>query len=70
MIIKTEICGEFHGVYRTRASKNPHFCISGCSREELDRSKVREYLEGCDWTDRGSPGWITPVLRPDDFLKD
>ena len=31
--------------------------------------KVTEYVYECDWTDRGTLGWIVPVLKCDDFLK-
>lgn len=54
-------------VYRP-GNKNPHFVISGASVSDLDVAKVSEYMYGCDWTDRGSPGWVTPELRCDDFL--
>lgn len=47
----------------------PHFVIVGASMKNLDGKKVAEYMYGCDWTDRGSKGWITPWVRCDDFLK-
>jgi len=50
-------------------AKEPHFIISGADIEDLDTVKISEYLNECDWCDRGSKGWITPVLRCDDFLK-
>lgn len=48
--------------------KEPHFVIRGAAPSDLDAGKVREYLEGCDWTDRRSPEWVTPDMRCDDFL--
>lgn len=57
-------------VYRRRSSKEPHFTIEGACIEDLDPAKVRDYLEGCDWTDRGSRGWIHPHVRCDEFLKE
>lgn len=54
-------------VYKGR-NKEPHFIICGAGIGDLCRTKVKEYLFGCDWTDRGSPGWITPQVRCDEFL--
>lgn len=50
-------------------NKEPHCIIVGASADELDKKKVREYIEECDWTDRGAKGYITPSLRCDEFLK-
>ncbi len=55
-------------VYRP-GSKHAHFTISGAEARLLDPDKVAAYMYGCDWTDRGSPGWITPDLRCDEFLR-
>ncbi|MEI7900724.1 MAG: hypothetical protein WCK89_10735 [bacterium] len=60
-------CGQT-AVYRG-SNKEPHFIITGADPDRLDRAKVAEYLAECDWSDKGSPGWITPSLRCDDFLK-
>ena len=57
------------GVYRGR-NKEPHFIVCGAHVSDLDIDKLREYMDGVDWCDRGSPGWITPQLRCDDFLTD
>jgi hypothetical protein len=54
-------------VYRPR-NKEPHFTIVGAPAADLDVAKVTEYMYECDWTDRGSKGWITPELRCDDFM--
>lgn len=56
-------------VFKSPKHKEPHFIVIGAPPEDLDRRKLREYLEGCDWTDKGSRGWITPRIRCDDFLK-
>jgi hypothetical protein len=49
----------------------PYFIIMGVSSVlDLDRKKIRNYLQHCDWTDRGSAGWLVPRLKVDDFLKD
>lgn len=54
----------------TRGSKEPYFVIDGVSDfDRLDRDKINEYLNQADWTDRGSPGWITPRLKADEFMK-
>lgn len=53
-----------------RRNKEPHFVIAGSHIEDIDPRKVADYLNECDWTDRGSPGWVTPRLYSDDFLKD
>jgi len=58
------------GVYRRKTSVNPHFVIVGVPANELDVRKVWEYLEGVDWCDRGSRGWITPHVRCDGFVKE
>ena len=55
-------------VFAGRAGREPHFVIRGAAPGDLDGALVREYLEGVDWRDRGSPGWITPSVRCDDFL--
>ena len=49
--------------------KEPYFIIDGCSKDDLDIQKVKDYLMNVDWTDRGARGWITPRLKCDDFLK-
>jgi len=54
-------------VYRPQ-NKEPHFIITGAAASDLDIAKVEEYMYGCDWTDRGSKGWITPELRCEDFM--
>jgi hypothetical protein len=51
-------------------NKRPHFSIVGASMDQLDKNKIREYLDGCDWTDQKSPAYCPPYLRCDDFLKD
>lgn len=53
-------------VYRP-GNKEPHFVVVGVSATDLDKTKVAEYMYGCDWTDRGAKGWVTPQLRCDDF---
>jgi hypothetical protein len=50
-------------------NKEPHCVIDGVSIDRLDKKKIEEYVRGCDWTDRGAPGYITPHLRCDEFLK-
>lgn len=50
-------------------NKNPHFLINGADISDLDREKVADYVYGCDWTDKGAEGYITPQLRCDEFLK-
>ena len=55
----------------TRGSKEPYFVIDGVPDFDLlDREKINRYLNETDWTDRGAPGWITPRLKPEQFLKD
>ena len=54
-------------VYRGH-NKAPHFVIVGAEIQALAIDKVAEYMYGCDWTDKGSPGWITPQLRCDEFM--
>lgn len=61
--------GDTHIQVFNGKNKEPHFIISGADIDDLDRRKVNEYLNECDWTDKGAKGWITPVLRCDDFLK-
>ena len=57
-------------VSKRSTQKEPHFVIAGgVEVSDLCPKKVREYLDGCDWTDKGADGWITPHLRPDDFMK-
>ena len=55
-------------VYRPR-NKEPHFIVVGACMADLDEELVAKYMYGCDWTDRGAKGWITPSLRCDEFLK-
>lgn len=55
-------------VYRP-GNRSPHFVVTGADMSDLDIKRVTEYMYGCDWTDRGSRGWITPQLKCDDFLK-
>jgi hypothetical protein len=54
-------------VYRQR-NKEPHFIIVGAAAADLDADKVADYMYSCDWTDRGSRGWITPELRCDEYM--
>lgn len=54
-------------VYKGK-NKEPHFTIIGADIDRIDVAKVREYLYECDWTDRGSPGWVHPYVRCDEFL--
>ena len=49
-------------------SKEPFFIIDGCDSSQIDAYKVREYVDGVDWSDKNSKGWITPRVRCDDFL--
>ena len=70
MTLKTSYPGDTDvSVYKSSRHKEPHFIISGACVEDLDKTKIREYLDGCDWSDKDSPGWITPRVRCDDFLK-
>lgn len=68
--IETDITGEFHLVYKRKGQKEPHFTITGSPLEQLDKRKIREYLNGCDWSDRACPAWSPACKRPDDFMKD
>ncbi len=70
MYIETDITGEFHLVYKRRGQKEPHFAISGCGIEQLDKRKIREYLNECDWSDRACSEWVHATMRPDAFMKD
>ena len=70
MHIETDITGETHSVRKRVRQKDPHFIIAGCRIERLDKRKIREYLNGCDWTDRACPAWSPATMRPDGFLKD
>ena len=54
-------------VYKGR-NKEPHFVITGADPKQLSKALAEEYLEGADWTDKDSPGWVTPRLRCDGFL--
>ena len=55
----------------TRGSKEPYFVIDGVPDFDLlDKEKINRYLNETDWTDRGSPGWITPRINAKEFLKD
>ena len=56
-------------VYKSPRHKTPHFIISGADIDRLDKRKIREYLEGCDWSDYRAPGWYPARIRCDDFLK-
>ena len=49
-------------------AKEPRLIIDGCSPSLLDKSKIVEYVRNVDWTDLGAKGWMTPRLRPDDFM--
>lgn len=55
-------------VYRP-CVKDPHFIIVGATADDLDISKVTEYMYEVDWSNRGAKGWVMPELRCDDFLK-
>jgi hypothetical protein len=68
--IETDKTGEFHLVFKRRGQKDPHFTISGCPAEQLDKKKIREYLNECDWSDRACPAWSPACMRPDGFIKD
>lgn len=68
MRLVEQVGGSAVDVYRG-TNKEPHFTIVGAELKDLDPRKVREYLEGCDWTDRGAKGWIHPRVRCDDFMK-
>ena len=70
MHIETDITGETHFVCKRGGQKDPHFIITGCGIDRLDKRKIREYLNGCDWTDRACPAWSPAIMRPDDFMKD
>ena len=70
MHIDTDITGETHFIGKRVRQKDPHFIITGCGIERLDMRKIREYLNGCDWTDRACPAWSPAIMRPDDFMKD
>jgi len=69
MHIETDITGETHSVHKREGQRVPHFIISGCGIERLDKRKIREYLDGCDWTDRACPAWFPATMLPDDFMK-
>lgn len=70
IILRSQYRGDtLVAVYRPKA-KHPHFYISGVCVEDLDFDKVAEYMYGCDWTDRGAKGYVTPELKCDDFLKE
>lgn len=69
MYIETDITGEEHFVYKRKGQKDPHFIISGACYASLDKRKIREYLNGCDWSDRACPAWFPATMRPDDFMK-
>ena len=56
-------------VFKATSSREPHFVILGYDIDELDHAKIKEYLRECDWTDRGSRGWITPDIYGDNFKK-
>ena len=68
MHIETDITGEVHFVYKRKGQKDPHFIISGACYASLDKRKIREYLNGCDWSDRACPEWSPATMRPDDFM--
>lgn len=70
MRIDTDITGETHSVSKRAGQKVPHFAIVGCSIGQLDKRKIREYLNGCDWSDRACPAWYPANMSPDDFMKD
>ena len=70
MYIETDITGEFHLVYKRRGQKEPHFAISGCGIEQLDKRKIRAYLNECDWSGRACSKWVPATTRPDGFMKD
>ena len=70
MHIDTDITGETHFIGKRARQKDPHFIIAGCGINRLDKRKIREYLDGCDWTDRACPAWSPAIMRPDDFMKD
>jgi len=57
-------------VCKSAGNKDPHFVIEGATRAELDPWKINRYLSDYDWTDKGSPGWITPHIRCDEFLRE
>ena len=70
MHIETDITGETHFIGKRAGQKEPHFIIAGCGIERLDKRKIREYLDGCDWSDRACPAWYPAKMRPDGFMKD
>lgn len=67
--MKTRLVSAYPGDTKGK-NKEPHFIITGAEIGDLDTKKVTEYLYGCDWTDRGAKGYITPTLRCDEFMKD
>ena len=70
MHIETDRTDEMHLVFKRAGQKVPHFIITGCGIDRLDMRKIREYLNGCDWTDRACPAWSPAHMRPDGFMKD
>jgi hypothetical protein len=54
-------------VFRGR-NKEPHLVINGACADQLDHKKIAAYVEGCDWTDKGSEAYVTPQLWCDDFM--
>lgn len=69
MHITTDITGETLFVHKRKGQIKPHFIISGCGIDRLDKRKIHEYLNGCDWSDRACPAWYPATMRPDDFMK-
>jgi len=68
LIVQYPGCTEVE-VYKG-SNKEPHFIIEGADINSLDKKKIRAHLTECDWTDKGSKGYILPRYKCDDFLKD
>ena len=69
----TRVWSQYAGeqsVYVSKGGGEPFFIIDGAALELLDCRKAQSYLYDCDWTDRGSLGWVTPRLRCDDFMRE
>ena len=71
MYLDYDSSGETVSVFSVKKSKEPHFIINGVyDPNALDKGKIRDYLNNADWTDKGSPAYITPTLRSSDFIKE
>ena len=66
--LKVQYRGDSQVAVHNGKAKEPHFVICGAQIGDLDIAEVNAYLNECDWTDRGSRGWITPQVRCDSFL--